>query len=226
MNGYTKRNSKSLIPLSLNELFAIYFFIHKKENLFRIKFKCNDIKSISSKSAHINLSNDCYKIIVRIGNDLNIEIPVTESLINVDGIVWKKDAASKFIDIVITMNRKAICSCTDTNGNVEFVFKNIKQQKRNIVCFMQHCCLTKIYQIIPTGYYKIKLKQDFDYDSCEQVSIESHGTDEINVLSNGINAGVLAKEPSPDLEQQHEIEIEQHRVLEGRWEFESDWEFE
>ena len=157
MIGYSKQNSKSLIPICINKLFVAYFLILKKQNLFRLKFIYPEIyhvineegkfvkkqetkycRAISSISSNIALSNECYKLIFRIGNNFVIHANILESETNVnvhgnvmllrynDGKIWKiSRKLTKYFDIMVRINRKTICSCENSNGNFEIFFKNL-----------------------------------------------------------------------------------------------------
>ena len=229
--GYSKQNSNSLIPICINKLFVAYFFIFKHQELFCIKCRypepyCTVTSSgvyvwkeetdyffaISSISSNIVLSNECYKLIFKIGNNFVVEINILESKINVnaqgqvmelqniDGDTWQINRKStKNFDIMFRINRKTICSCEDTDGSLEFFFNNIEKIPQialtenswwNLMDFndMQYSSLSarlngKIETNQNHGYCKISLNNDFDYYSNEQISIEAHGTDKMNIWS-------------------------------------------
>ena len=157
MNGYCKQNYKASIPICLKKIFGFYFFLKKKEILFRIKFKspakftvgvANNgelisrkyFQAISSISSYFIISNKCYKLILKVGNDFVININIGESEINIktptevmllrniDGDIWKINRKSmEFVDIMVRINRQTICECPNGDGSVELFFTNIKQ---------------------------------------------------------------------------------------------------
>ena len=235
MNGYCKQNSKSLIPICLSKLFAVYFFIYKKDNLFRLKFKYPEIyhhfnnngqfvtkeesdffTAISSIASNIAVSNECYKLILKIGNNLEIEICIDEFTITIksqgtitkltrgDGKKWTiTRCLTKFIDITLRINRQTMCNCPNSDGNIELFFRNIEKipeiarydsntwwsgmRDIDVYEMMQIASNPRIYGKIEEneidGYCKIILNDDFDYHNNQQVSIETHGTDTMNIWS-------------------------------------------
>ena len=126
-----------------------------------------------------------------------------------DGTQWIKNKKSKeFLDIMFRVNRKRICSCPNNEGNIELFITNVQQipliarsYSKSVWWWSQrtryggideeemlkNLSMLRIYGDIKKnvnhGCGKISLSDDFDYDSNDQVSIEAHGTDEMNIWS-------------------------------------------
>ena len=236
MIGYSKQNSKSLIPTCLNRLFGIYFFIFKQKDLFRIKFKYPETYgyrrcdgnivvhhetdyffAVSSICSNIAFSNECNKLLFKIGNIFCIEINILQSEINInaqgkvnhivtkiDGKKWKMNKnLTKYIDIMIRMNRKTICQCQNTDGSIELFFFNTQEipqialsqniwnwnvmfdwENNDLKKSLSHQrAFGKIEITQSHGHCKISLNEEFDFDSNEQASIEVHGSDKMYVWS-------------------------------------------
>ena len=194
MIGYSKQNSKFTIPTYLNALFGIYYFIFKQKDLFRMKFK----ECISSISSGIALSNECDKLSFKIGNFV-IQMKILESEININeqgkvnyvlkkinGKKWKINKNSKYIDVVIR-----ICP-----RSIEFFFYNLQEIwnfmewkdsdvdiDKILSYHYQHYHMDRKMKTTQNhGYCKILLNDHVDYDN-QQVSIEAHGTDKMNIWS-------------------------------------------
>ena len=228
MNGYCKQNSKLSIPFCLKTICALYFFQMKKAVLFVIKFKspakfaiglCNNgelistkyFQAISSISSYFIISNKCYKMILKIGENFVIKISIGRSEIriktpkkimvlkNIDGEIWKK--TKKYIDVMVRMNRKTLCDCPNGDGSVEIFFTNIQKipemnssDSLNLLLKNNPKDANHFYITHPRkyggiivkdsdGYALILLNDDFDFNSNQNVSIETHGTDVMNVWS-------------------------------------------
>ena len=234
MNGYCKRNSKSVIPISLTRLLTVFFFIFKKENLFHLTFKYPEIHhhfnengqfvkeqqsdffvSISSITANVAVSNECNKLIIKLGNKFKIEICSEKSQIIIkskgtmkkitkrDGNEWRiTKSLTKYIDLMIKINRPTNCDCPNGDGSIQLFFRNIQTipdiayshsknkswWERGDIDIYQMLDMGKnprVYGKIDKketdGYCKILLPDYFDYYSKQQVSIEAHGTDIMNV---------------------------------------------
>ena len=229
--GYCKQKYKSSIPICLKTLFAVYFFLRKKEILFGIRFKylkkfaigfdnngqliyTKYFRIISSISSYCIISNKCDKLILRIGNALLIKINIGQSKINVTtpkqsilltdvvGNVWKINRKlTNYIEIMIRLNRKTNCNCNipKSNGSLQIFFRNIQQipemnSDDSMNLLLQNspyrttysCHPRKYGQIVmhkSDGYCIISLKDDFNFNSNEKVSIETYGIDAINAWS-------------------------------------------
>ena len=198
INGYCKKQTKLLIPFCLTKIIALYFIIHIQEILFAIKFKYHptyisriyskrvirhpyqsipSFQTLTSISSTFLISNKCYKLIIHVGKSMDIEICLSKSIIQTqqqtfvieatNGEQYKIDTnSSNNIEITFNINRKTACSCLKGDGNVELYIQQKQHSDTN------------------NGYAQISLIQNFDYNSDENVSIETYDINEIHSISN------------------------------------------
>ena len=177
------------------------------------------LESITSISSYMVIPNECYRINLMIGtntifqmrigqNHVTIESQATEtSLTKKNGQLWQIDRKSMpFIEIMIKITRDTICDCANTDGNLEVLFRNVKQihycalkdsksiwwwefrsdfaSNAKMVEISKDCRLFgKIKRKETDGYYKMLLPSNFNYNSNENASIEAHGIDKLNLWS-------------------------------------------
>ena len=120
---------------------------------------------------------------------------------------------TKYFDIMFIINRQTPCKCPYSDGNIEFFISNLKEVpeiargelksiwwwKKESIAKVDDAELKEMLNKLQNprifgkmnrnensndyGYFTIKLKDGFEYESYQQVSIEVHGTDEMYVWS-------------------------------------------
>ena len=189
-NGFCKKNCKTSIPVSLQKLILLHLIINNKYNLFGIRFihQAASFEALSSITSIVMLNNALYKLTLSIGKDLIIQIHLLDSKIEIIGNsnsfkiknqndkMWK---ARENIQLIIRVNRKTQCSCFDTKGDVHLYFRN-GISKHYINPDDWHKNIDKYQQ---DGFVQISLKDTFDFQSNQLVTIETQGIDDIFIFS-------------------------------------------
>lgn len=194
INGYCKQETKSIIPLCIIKIIALYFIIHLKKTLFKIRFNYkpnyrgsyrltpshhhhDHLQRLTSISSTFIISNKCYKFVMDIGNNMHFEIYLSKSMVKIqqytvefkstDGKEYKIDTDSNNnVKITIKINRNTQCSCLNTNGTIQL---QIQQKQKST---------TK------NGCVELSLMENFNYNSNEKVSIETYDVQQIYSIPN------------------------------------------
>ena len=201
--GHNKEQIQLSIPLSLTYIIIRYFFVLVRQILFCIKFDDvvsyggGSVTSISSTIFIQNDNKDKYcKLFLKIGKDLEIEILLfdskikafgeTHSIQSIVGDPWKfttGTGSEKYVQdikIIMRLNRKTSCNCKNSDGSLELYFRNCKNNDKI-------CAWTDdgfVSWIESDGFVKLKLKDDVDWNSNEEVPFTTYNIDKTELLEN------------------------------------------
>ena len=229
VNGYCKQkytnnnNLSHTFPHALIILISLFCnFIDKSDPyLFKIKFTefgsypsfTDDdqqlpIFYLSSIASYFIVSNKCYKLLITIGDQLQIIIGIKNNLIFINNNNTKNQAVHNgydnlfkitcnFVEVMVKINGNNSgiidkgCHLMDcgNNGCIELFFRNVDKIHGlylNDKVYYNDRVYGEIKKKGSDGFYKIKLNSEyFDYESKQQVSVKSYtyGIDKLNLCS-------------------------------------------